>query len=75
MIGWLEARNIPEEYFYRTYVMREPSCFWLPMLVRSFASLESSMIKSRDDRPAESSQAVVSEDQVSTISVSGSRSR
>ena len=37
------------------------SCFWSPMLVRSFASLESS-------------QAVVSEDKASTVSVRGSRS-
>ena len=44
------------------------------MLVRSFAGLESSVIKPRDDRPAESSQAVVNEDKASTVGVRGLRS-
>ena len=55
--------------------MREPSCFWLPMLVRSFASSESSVIWPRDDRAAETSQAVVSEDEASTVSVRGFEKR
>ena len=34
MIGWLEASNTPsiQEYFYRTYVIREPSCLALHMI-------------------------------------------
>ena len=32
LIGWLETCNIQEEYFDRTHVTREPSCFALHMI-------------------------------------------
>ena len=53
LIGWLETSNIQEEYFDRTYVMREPSCFALHMIRIEQGSISRQQRGKTAEEPAE----------------------